>query len=57
MVWDTELDPGNFQRKVRQTPGWLAGTGETAVGKGGRPASLFTGPDEVTALDRPVRRS
>ena len=57
VVWGTELDPGNFQRKVRQTPGWLADTGETAVGKGGRPASLFTGPDEVTALDRPVRRS
>ena len=27
VVWGTELDPGNFQRKVRQTPGWLADTG------------------------------
>ena len=26
VVWGTELDPGNFQRKVRQTPGWLADT-------------------------------
>ena len=30
--------------------GLLADTGETAVGKGAA-ASLFTGPDEVTALD------
>ena len=57
VVWGTELDPGNFQRKVRQTPGWLTETGETTVGSGGRPASLFTGPAEVAALERPVRRS
>lgn len=57
VVWGTELDPGNFQRKVRQTSGWLADTGQTTAGKGGRPASLFTGPAEVTPLDRPVRRS
>ena len=57
VVWGKELDPGNFQRKVRQTSGWLADTGETTSGRGGRPASLFTGPSKVIPLDRPVRRS
>ncbi len=43
-LWDTELDEGNFQRKVRSSPDFvvaLEGT-RTFGESGGRPARLFT---------------
>ena len=49
-VWDSKLDPGNFQRKVKQTVGFLKPLKQTARSgdKGGRPASLWTrGPAET----------
>ncbi|CAA9388176.1 MAG: Hypothetical Nudix-like regulator [uncultured Nocardioides sp.] len=42
-VWGRPLDPGNFQRKVRQTEELVVATGETRLsptGKG-RPAALY----------------
>ena len=56
-VWDSELDPGNFQRKVKQTIGFLEPLKETirSGDKGGRPASLWTrGPAE--SLSPPLTR-
>ena len=43
-LWETELDEGNFQRKVRSSPDFvvaLEGT-RTFGESGGRPARLFT---------------
>ena len=48
-VWDSELDPGNFQRKVKQTDDFLKPLNQTIRSgeKGGRPAALWTrGPAE-----------
>ena len=42
-VWGRQLDPGNFQRKVKQTEELVVATGETRLsptGKG-RPAALY----------------
>ena len=57
-VWDSKLDPGNFQRKVKQTVGFLKPLKQTARSgdKGGRPAALWTrGPAEKLSppLSRP----
>ena len=40
-VWDRSLDPGNFQRKVTGTAGFVEETGRRTVGGRGRPAALF----------------
>ena len=56
-VWDSELDPGNFQRKVKQTAGFLKPIKQTTRSgdKGGRPAALWTrGPAE--SLSPPLTR-
>jgi len=56
-VWDSQLDPGNFQRKVKQTVGFLKPLEQTTKSgdKGGRPASLWTrGPAE--SLSPPLTR-
>lgn len=44
-VWGRELDPGNFQRKVLGTPGFLADSGYRTAGARGRPATLFRAGD------------
>lgn len=41
-VWGRTLDPGNFQRKVLHTPGFVEDTGWQTSGTRGRPATLFT---------------
>ena len=41
IVWDVELDPRNFHRKVTGTPGFLDPTGESTGRDGGRPAQLY----------------
>ncbi len=56
-VWASELDPGNFQRKVKQTAGFLKPIKQTTRSgdKGGRPAALWTrGPAE--SLSPPLTR-
>lgn len=39
-VWDTDIDPRNFHRKVSKTPGFVVATGSTTTRQGGRPAKL-----------------
>jgi len=56
-VWNTKLDPGNFQRKVRQSEGFLTPTLDKTPSneKGGRPAMLWSaGPADK--LDPPIQR-
>ena len=58
VVWGRPLDAGNFQRKVRSSPDWLAPTGELRAAGRGRPAALFRAlKSGTTALDSPVVRS
>lgn len=40
-IWDAELDPANFHRKVTRAEGFLVPTGAKAATDGGRPAALF----------------
>lgn len=40
-VWDTELDPRNFHRKVSKTADFVIETGGTTTRQGGRPAKLY----------------
>tara|TARA_B100001996_G_scaffold10118_1_gene8541 strand:- start:244 stop:969 length:726 start_codon:yes stop_codon:yes gene_type:complete len=57
-AWDTELDAGNFQRKLQQLPDFLTPTGEKTKSEssGGRPADLFVpGPEEN--LSPPLKRN
>ena len=56
IVWDTELEAGNFQRKVRKIPGWLQPTGTYDETSTGRPAALFQSPPELMRLASPIRR-
>ncbi|ALE75245.1 putative Nudix-like regulator [Pseudonocardia sp. Ae168_Ps1] len=54
-VWDTSLDPRNFQRKVTSTEGFLLPTSTLVTGGRGRPPRLFRrGP--ATALHPPMLR-
>ncbi len=43
-VWNSKLDPGNFQRKIKQTNDFLKPLDQTTRSgdKGGRPAALWT---------------
>ena len=40
-VWNTRLDPANFNRKVVKSEGFVETTGEVTHGEGGRPAKLY----------------
>jgi 8-oxo-dGTP diphosphatase len=40
-VWQQQLDPRNFHRKVTRTPGFLVDTGRSIRAGPGRPAALF----------------
>lgn len=54
-VWGTSLDPGNFQKKVIDSEGFVIATGELRQGPRGRPAELYrAGPAET--IDPPIRR-
>lgn len=55
VVWDTELDPRNFHRKVTSTPGFVVDTGGTAQGGPGRPATLYRSGD-LELLHPPLLR-
>ena len=55
-VWDTPLDPRNFNRKVLHTEGFVEPTGDKRIPGTGRPAALYRrGP--ATALSPPLLRS
>lgn len=57
-VWGRQLDPGNFQRKLRAGADWVAPTGELRAAGRGRPAALFRARKTgTTALDGPLVRS
>lgn len=56
IVWDTQLDPRNFHRKVTGTPGFLEPVDQTTAGARGRPAQLYRrGP--ATTLYPPMLRA
>jgi 8-oxo-dGTP diphosphatase len=57
-VWGTELDPGNFQRKLLNTPGFVRPTERLAIpgSSGGRRARLYL-PGPATTLHPAVLRS
>jgi 8-oxo-dGTP diphosphatase len=40
-VWECQLDPRNFHRKITSTPELLESTGEYTTRQGGRPAALY----------------
>ena len=56
-IWDAELDPGNFQKKVLTSPGFIIDLGRNADSSqtGGRPAKLYSAGTE-TLLNSPIRR-
>ena len=56
-IWDAELDPGNFQKKVLSSPGFIIDLGRNADSSqtGGRPAKLYSAGTE-TLLNSPIRR-
>ncbi|MEJ8281999.1 NUDIX hydrolase [Pseudonocardia spirodelae] len=54
-VWETSLDPRNFQRKVTSTEGFLVPTTTLVTGGRGRPPRLFR-RGGATALHPPMLR-
>lgn len=56
IVWDIELDPRNFHRKVTGTQGFLRPTNRATLGERGRPAQLYR-PGRATALYPPMLRN
>lgn len=56
VIWGSELDPGNFHRKVVSgTDGFVVETGERRAGGAGRPARVFrAGP--APSLNPPLTR-
>jgi len=56
-IWGVELEPGNFQRKIRSLAGFVEPTGHRSTDSPtGRPAGLFTCPDTSSRLAMPFRR-
>ena len=55
IVWDEELDPRNFHRKVIATEGFVLATPRTTTRGGGRPARLYRA-GKAEELFPPFRR-
>jgi 8-oxo-dGTP diphosphatase len=56
VVWETALDPRNFNRKVASSEGFLEPTGGKRVPETGRPATLYrSGP--ARRLNPPLMRN
>ena len=55
VVWDVELDPRNFHRKVTGSPGFLVATDGHTTRNGGRPARLYRRGD-AKLLNPPISR-
>jgi 8-oxo-dGTP diphosphatase len=59
VTWGRELDPGNFQRKVKHTEDFVEPTGATRPSPAGRgrPATVFRSQNrDVRPLCRPITR-
>ena len=57
LIWGVELEPGNFQRKVRSIKGFVEPTGRlSATSASGRPAELFRSQPATRRLSSPLRR-
>lgn len=56
IVWGAAIDPRNFHRKVKGTPGFLTDAGAATVGERGRPAELYRRGD-ATVLYPPMLRA
>ena len=56
-VWNTQLDPGNFHRKVKNTPDFVQPVGAYSDpgDEGGRPAELYA-PGPALMMDSPHDR-
>lgn len=54
-VWDVQLDPRNFYRKVQSVDGFIVPAGRSRKTEGGRPARLFR-PGPHTTLHPPMSR-
>jgi 8-oxo-dGTP diphosphatase len=54
-VWQEQLDPRNFHRKVTRTAGFLVDTGRSVKEGPGRPAALFR-PGHLETLAPPLLR-
>ena len=57
IIWDTDIDPGNFQKKVLSSPGFVIDLGKNVESSktGGRPAKLYSAGTK-TLLNLPIRR-
>ena len=57
IIWDTTLDPGNFQKKVLSSPDFLVRKDKNAESSttGGRPAKLYSASTEAL-LGNPIRQ-
>ncbi|HET9898776.1 MAG TPA: NUDIX domain-containing protein [Streptosporangiaceae bacterium] len=55
VVWDQEVDPRNFSRKIAQTRGFVEPTGNKRVPDTGRPAALYR-RGEAQNLNPPLMR-
>lgn len=56
-IWGVQLEPGNFQRKVRGLKGFVEATGERlSESPSGRPAELFSHPSVTEPLSAPFWR-
>jgi 8-oxo-dGTP diphosphatase len=56
VVWDLELDPRNFHRKVTGAQDFLVPTGRRTTRNGGRPAQLYR-RGRAKLLNPPISRS
>lgn len=54
-VWNTEIDPRNFQRKVLSATGFVEETGEVIHGRG-RPAKVYRAGEATTLHPAIMRR-
>jgi len=57
-VWGVSLNPGNFQKKVLSSPGFVEDTGRNAESSstGGRPARLYRS-GSAALINLPIRRN
>lgn len=58
IIWAIPLDPGNFQKKVLSSPGFVEDTGKNAnpLSGGGRPARLYKS-GSTAMINLPIRRN
>ncbi len=58
IVWGVSINPGNFQKKVLSSPGFVEDTGKNALSLsgGGRPARLYRS-GSATLINLPIRRN